>query len=103
PMIDTSQPVAVPRIHADRVWLREYRVTDFDAFAANLADPLAKASHKGVVDRPEAWRQFLAGAGNWMLTGRGGWAIERKDEPGLVGTVGVFLREGFPDPFEIGW
>jgi RimJ/RimL family protein N-acetyltransferase len=38
-----------------------------------------------------------------MLTGRGWWAVEQRSEPGLVGTVGVFAREGFPDPFEIGW
>jgi hypothetical protein len=34
--------VSVPRIVTPRLLLREFRTTDFEAFAANLADPSAR-------------------------------------------------------------
>ncbi len=103
PNFDLSEPVSVPRIRTERLWLREYRVSDFDAFAANLADPEARAHAGGVLGRRDAWRQFSSATGAWMLHGTGWWAVERLAEPGLVGTVGVFHRDGFPDHHEIGW
>jgi hypothetical protein len=46
--------------------LREYRESDFDAFAAYCADPKAMV-HWGVLDRRGARRVFTANMGEWML------------------------------------
>ena len=40
--------------------------------------------------------------GGWVLQGAGWWAIERSDSGALVGSVGAFFREGWPE-IELGW
>jgi len=92
---------SVPRLTTARLLLREPRLDDFESFAANAADPLARVHIGGPLSRREAWRRFLAAAGTWVTQGKGWWVIE---VPGLgpVGTVGVFRRETGPE-LEIGW
>ena len=94
--------VSVPRIRTSRLRLRELRQADFEAYAANQADPVAMKHMSGVHDRRTAWRTFSALAGNWLLQGVGWWAIERLDDLAYVGCVGVFYREGAGD-VEMGW
>jgi RimJ/RimL family protein N-acetyltransferase len=93
--------VLVPRLKTARLLLREPRIEDFERFAANVADPLARFHIGGALTRRDAWRHFHAMAGNWMTQGMGWWAVE---EPtlGVVGYVGVFRRETVPE-HEIGW
>jgi RimJ/RimL family protein N-acetyltransferase len=95
-------PSQVPRVATARLFLREPRLTDFDAFAANAADPLAAAnSGSPAVDAREAWRRFHGAAGHWLLQGMGWWVVEER-AGGAVGMVGVFRRERGPD-IEMGW
>lgn len=76
-------------------------MTDFDAFAAHLADPLATTFiHK--CERRDAWRIFGCAAGMWLLQGAGWWSVELRDTGELVGSVGAFFREGWPE-MELGW
>ena len=98
---DHSPPVSVPRMQTRRLTLREYRMGDFDAFAAHLADPQA-TTFVGVHDRRNAWRIFGANAGGWLLQGVGWWAVELLETGALVGNVGAFFRETWPE-IEIGW
>jgi len=100
-MQDHSPPVSVPRLHTTRLTLREYRMSDFDAFAANLADEDAMTLF-GVHDRRTAWRIFGCNTGGWLLQGVGWWAVELRDVGTLVGNVGAFFRETWPE-IEIGW
>jgi RimJ/RimL family protein N-acetyltransferase len=93
--------ILVPRLATERLLLREPRQTDFERFAANSADPLARVHIGGPMDRREAWRRFSAMAGNWVLQGMGWWAVE-EPQAGAVGYVGVFRRETGPE-LEIGW
>ncbi len=66
---------------------------DFEACAANFADPAATMFMGGVIDRRAAWRIFAAQTGSWFLNG-GGWrAIQQREGGSVVGTVGAFLRE----------
>ena len=92
----------MPRIQTARLRLRELRQADFEAYAANQADPHATKHMSGVNDRRTAWRTSGALAGNWMLQGIGWWAIERLDDRAYVGCVGIFYREGVGD-LEMGW
>lgn len=99
---DTAPPTAVPRVRTARLLLREFRREDFDAFAANMADPIAMEHLNGVLDRRGAYRVFAGAMGYWMLEGAGWWAIELEAERAIVGTVGAFYRER-PCDLEVGW
>jgi RimJ/RimL family protein N-acetyltransferase len=76
-------------------------MTDFDAFAANLADPRATVFIDSA-DRKNAWRIFACQTGLWLLQGAGWWAVELRETGEHVGNVGAFFREGWPE-IEIGW
>jgi RimJ/RimL family protein N-acetyltransferase len=101
-MQDCSPPFSVPRLHTPRLTLREYRMADFDAFAANLADEEAMTFLGAVHDRRTAWRIFGCNAGGWLLQGVGRWSVELRADGTLVGNVGAFFRETWPE-IEIGW
>jgi len=92
---------SVPRLHTERLLLREYRREDFDDFAAHCADPVS-AAHLVPADRSAAWRIFCSQAGLWLLHGAGWWAVEEKETGRLVGSVGAFFREG-STVMELGW
>ena len=100
PMTD-SFTTTVPRLTTARLRLREPRHADFERFAANAADPLAREHIGGPLVRREAWRHFIGLSGTWLLHGTGWWMVE---EPalGAVGTVGVFQRDDAMS-LEIGW
>jgi RimJ/RimL family protein N-acetyltransferase len=99
-MTDTFT-ATVPRLASARLVLREPRHADFERFAANAADPLAREHIGGPLLRRDAWRTFIAMSGGWLLHGTGWWVVE---EPalGAVGQVGVFQREDAAS-LEIGW
>jgi RimJ/RimL family protein N-acetyltransferase len=98
---DRSPLVSIPRLRTQRLLLREYRMADFDAFAAHLADPVSTA-FTGTHDRRNAWRIFGCNIGGWFLQGTGWWAVELLEGGGMVGYVGAFFRETWPE-IEIGW
>jgi RimJ/RimL family protein N-acetyltransferase len=100
-MPDHSPPVSVPHLQTRRLTLREYRESDFDAFAAYCADPKAMV-HWGVLDRRSARRVFAANMGEWVLQGAGWWAVELRASGSMVGSVGPFFRETWPE-IELGW
>ena len=93
--------ISVPRLHSDRLFLREYRVEDFAAFADHLSHPESSA-YLGSVDRQAAWRIFNSHAGMWLLNGAGWWSVEDRHTGELVGSVGAFFRDG-ATVMEMGW
>jgi RimJ/RimL family protein N-acetyltransferase len=93
--MDGSPPVSIPRLQTKRLTLREYRMPDFDAFAAHVVE-------SGYADRKDAWRMFGCNTGSWLLQGAGWWAVEVRETEEPVGTVGAFFREGSQE-IEIGW
>jgi RimJ/RimL family protein N-acetyltransferase len=99
---DAAPPAVIPRIRTARLLLRELRESDFDAFAQNLADPVAAEFLSGTVDRRTAFRIFLGSFGFWTLRGAGWWAVELLETGEFVGSVGAFYRER-PSDLELGW
>jgi RimJ/RimL family protein N-acetyltransferase len=99
--METSPAVTIPRLETPRLLVREYRMADFDAFAANSADADATV-FTGLTDRRTAWRVFACHTGMWTLQGAGWWMLEQKEVGRTVGYVGAFLREGWPE-IELGW
>lgn len=104
PSFEVAEPFAVqvPRLRTKRLLLREFRAGDFDGYAAFMTDPVATTFLAGVADRRNAWRSFSSGAGSWALHERGWWMCESLETGEVTGTVGSFLREGYPD-LELGW
>jgi RimJ/RimL family protein N-acetyltransferase len=92
----------IPRISTPRLLLREFRMADFEAFAANLADPEVAKYISSTNDKRTAWRHFAAASGQWVLQGRGWWAVELNETKEVVGSIGAFIRETAPD-LELGW
>jgi RimJ/RimL family protein N-acetyltransferase len=97
-----SLVVLVPRVHTARLLLREFRASDFDAYAGNVADPEVTRFISGATDRRTAWRLFSTGAAGWILHGKGWWIVEVAETGEAIGTAGAFVREGKPD-IELGW
>jgi RimJ/RimL family protein N-acetyltransferase len=95
--------ITIPRIATPRLLLRELRSGDFDGYAENMADPESTKFLSGVCDRRTAWRLFSSSTGNWVLQGKGWWALELRETGEVVGTVGAFIRETLPDDIELGW
>ena len=91
----------VPRLATTRLLLREPRTSDFERFATNAADAVAREHIGGPLDRREAWRRFTSMTGNWVVQGLGWWVVEEA-ALGAIGAVGVFRRETGPE-LEIGW
>ncbi len=100
-MLEYSDPVRIPRLPTARLRLREYRMSDFEAFAAFWADAEAMR-HLAPFSRRDAWRVFGCNTGGWQLQGVGWWAVELRASGALVGNVGAFFREGWPE-LELGW
>lgn len=98
---DRSPPFLVPRLRTQRLFLREYRMADFDAFAKHLGDPVS-TEFTGTHDRRTSWRIFGCSAGYWALQGTGWWAVEPLEGGAMVGYVGAFFRETWPE-IEVAW
>lgn len=99
--MDHALSVSVPRLHTDRLTLREYRAEDFELFADHLSNPESSA-HIGSADRQAAWRIFNSHAGLWLLDRAGWWSIEDRQTGQLVGSVGAFFRCD-ATVMEMGW
>lgn len=99
--MDHALTISVPRLHTNRLTLREYRVEDFELFADHLSNAESSA-HLGSADRQTAWRIFNSHAGLWLLNGAGWWSIEDRQTGQLVGSVGAFFRCD-STVMEMGW
>ena len=69
--------------------------------AAFFADEARSWGFGGPQSRTEAWRWFASAIGHWALRGYGFWMVETKAGQ-LVGMVGLWAPEGWPEP-ELGW
>ncbi|GGC00234.1 GNAT family N-acetyltransferase [Pseudoduganella buxea] len=93
--------IFVPRLHTDRLTLREYRVEDFALFAEHLSNAESSA-YLGAADRQTAWRIFNSQAGAWLLNRAGWWTVEDRHSGQVVGSVGAFFRCD-STVMEMGW
>lgn len=84
--------------------LRLFRQEDLDAYAAMLGDlEVARYFGDGVpADREQAWRHMAMLVGHWRLLGFGRWAMELKATGEMIGRVGLWFPEAWPE-IELGW
>lgn len=94
----------MPTLSTERLLLRPFSDSDFDAYAAMCADPevMRYLGDRGVLSREDAWRQMAMLVGHWELRGFGMWAVEERATSAFIGRVGLHFPEGWPDR-EIGW
>jgi len=93
----------IPELKTERLLLRGFRQSDFDAHAAMCADPEVMRHMTGSpLSAPDAWRQMAMFAGHWTLRGYGIWAVEESASGTFIGRIGLYFPEGWPDR-ELGW
>lgn len=94
--------LTVPTLETERLWLRAWRASDYEPFAAFYAD----AAASGFIGGPEApeavFRRLLALAGHWSIRGHGPFVVEDKATGAFAGYAGPWYPAGWPEP-EIAW
>ncbi len=93
--------VAIPVLETERLTLRGNQMSDFEGFAAFWASDRA-AYTGGTKSRNDAWDEFTALAGQWLLRGYGFWIVESNSEKQFAGWVGFHHPERMREP-ELGW
>ncbi len=91
-------------LETDRLLLRMFRESDLDAYAEMCAD-LEVVRYLGdgrPMSRAEAWRHIAMIIGHWQIRGFGLWAVEERATQKLIGRIGCWMPEGWPE-LEIGW
>lgn len=92
----------MPVLTTERLILRPPIASDFDAWAAVMADEVASRYILGPLTRGQAWRSLCTMAGSWMLYGYGNFSVLEKETGRWVGRVGPWHPDPWPGP-EIGW
>ena len=98
--------MACPVLETERLFLREWRDSDVEAFIIMNADPLVMEFFPETYSE-ERTRRFVDRIREcWAERGYGLWAVERKDTAGFIGYVGLWPAT-FPAHFtpavEVGW
>ncbi len=86
----------------ERLRLRGWQQSDFEAYAAYYANEETARYVGGQMTRDKAWRHFATVVGHWSLKGFGLWAVEEKAGGQFVGCVGLWQPEGWPE-LELGY
>lgn len=94
----------MPTLETERLILRQFCQADLDAYAEICANPevMQYFATGQPWTRLESWRSMAVILGHWQLRGYGLWAVEEKASRALIGRIGCWQPEGWPD-FEIGW
>ena len=90
----------------ERLLLRTWTAADRPAFAALNADPAVMEHLPDVLDRPRSDALLDVLEERWERNGVGLWALVRRDDPTLLGWVGLNpMPDGTPvaGEWEIGW
>lgn len=85
-----------------RLRLRQFRESDLDAYHTFCSDEEVMRFLGPTLNRHDAWRSMATVLGHWQLRGYGLWAVEEKASGALVGRIGCWKPEGWPE-LEIGW
>ena len=98
-----------PRIETERLVLRQYCKADFRPHLEIVGDAevMRFVGGKGLTAE-DCWRRLASAVGCWALLGFGGWAVVRRSDDQLIGTVGLFnawrdMEPEFGEDPEMGW
>ena len=93
---------ALPVLETPRLVLRAPQLSDFDAWAAFVADSVAAEHLGGVQDRHTGYRQLTSVAGAWLVRGFSMFSVIERETGAWVGRVGPWMQDGWPGT-EVGW
>lgn len=88
-------------LETERLRLRPLAPKDANAITAYYETERAKYTG-GHLPRFGAWKNTAFMFGHWQLKGFGLWAVTLKGDDTIIGLVGPFFPDGWPEP-EIGW
>lgn len=93
-----------PELRTERLLLRRFREDDLDDWAAICGDleVMRWIGQDHALTRGEAWRDMALALGHWQLRGYGMFAVEELESGRVVGRVGPWQPEGWPE-LEVGW
>lgn len=100
---------SAPTLETERLILRLFRKEDLEPWHAIVSDPEVMRHFSGPpAPKEDTWRRMSAAVGSWTLRGFGGWAVVRRSDDRLIGTIGLFnawrdLEPQFGDQPEAGW
>jgi RimJ/RimL family protein N-acetyltransferase len=92
---------AVPVLETAHLRLRLPALADFDAWAAVFTTEVSRFMD-GPYDRSDAFTDFAASVGTWLLRGHGPLAVEDKATGATLGFVLIGFEPGDLEP-ELGW
>jgi len=89
------------QLETERLILRPPTVADVPAMAAYSDSP--RAVYTGGSQGPvRAWLQSASTLGHWHIRGFGLWAVTLRESGEMIGLVGPFYPDGWPET-EVGW
>jgi RimJ/RimL family protein N-acetyltransferase len=91
----------LPVLDSPRLRLRAPVLGDFDLWACIFRGP-SGVHLGGPFDRDEAFTEFAAAMGLWLLRGHGPWTITDRDTGAALGFVLIGFEPGDQEP-ELGW
>ena len=91
-------------LHTQRLTLRQFRPSDYEHYQTLVGDAevMRYVGLGKPLDAALAWQNLALVMGHWYMRGYGLWALELRDQPGLIGRVGLYKPHGWPG-LEIGW
>lgn len=90
-------------LETERLLLRQFKEEDWRDLHAYYASPVATQFTVGrALSEGETWRTLCSMIGHWQLRGYGPYAVEEKASGRVLGTVGFWYPNDWPEP-EIKW
>lgn len=90
-------------IDTPRLTLRQFAADDWKALHEHYSDvECTKYTFGRALSEGETWRAVASMAGHWQLRGYGPYAVVEKATGAVVGTVGFWYPNDWPEP-EIKW
>ena len=91
------------RLESERLYLRQFEEADWRDLHLYYSDEEAVTFTQGrALSEGETWRVMCSMIGHWQIRGYGPYALEEKGSSRVLGTVGLWYPNDWPEP-EIKW
>jgi RimJ/RimL family protein N-acetyltransferase len=87
------------QLESKRLLLRQFADSDWQDLHQYFSDPEATLfTHGRALTEGETWRVMCSMIGHWQLRGYGPYAVEEKASGSMLGTVGFWYPNDWPEP-----